>query len=331
MIIVAVGLGIYVKHRASRPSPPPSAPVQAAEEQPAAAAPPQPAPETNSTPAESPNETSAAVSQETEAGAQPEGAKPAPALGDLQFTSTPPGAIVTIDARSSTNWKTPFATRLKPGSHSVAFALEGYRPETRQVVVFAGKKLPLHVTLLPASAFLAVNSDPPGAQISIDDHNTGQFTPSRISVNPGKHRIALRKEGYQPQITETSVAAGEVFDFSPAMAAVPPPPAATAAAPEPTKPAQQEPQQHSPNPFRAIGRFFKGGGDRGVLEVRTNPKGAEIWLGEKQAPSKSPAKLSVAPGTYTLTLRLAGHKPITRAVTVEKGKTLGVDETFEPQ
>jgi hypothetical protein len=129
------------------------------------------------------------------------------------------------------------------------------------------------------------------------------------------------------------VAAGEVFDFFPTMPIVPPPPAAVVAATKPdnTQPAQPQQQQQSGNPFRKIGRFFKGGGNDGVLEVRTRPKGAEIWLGDKQVASKTPTKLAVAPGNYTLTLRLAGHKPVTRSITIEKGKTIGVDEILEPQ
>ena len=86
------------------------------------------------------------------------------------------------------------------------------------------------------------------------------------------------------------------------------------------------------NPFRRLRRLFgKDPTDIGVLEVHTRPRGAEIRLGNTPAPSKSPAKFAVAPGNYTLTLSLQGYKPITRAVQIEKGKMMGVDEVFEPQ
>jgi serine/threonine protein kinase len=304
VVVVVIAIGAFVKlHRAYPPTPPPAAPAEAALE--------------TNTPA-------IALSGKPSATGQ----KQAPAFGDLQITSTPAGAAVTIDGRRARNWKTPFAASgLKAGRHSVGFSLEGYLPETHQVEVLPGKNLPLDVSLQAGKAFLkaflTVNSDPPGAQIYIDGRDSGQLTPSRLEVNPGKHRIAVRKQGYKPQVTHADVAAGEIFDFSPAMPTVG---AQGAATPDAAS-------QRSANPFRKLGRFFARGvsGDEGVLEVRTRPKGAEIWFGEKQAPSKTPAKFAVAPGDYTLTLRLAGHKPITRSITIEKGKTMGVDEIFDPQ
>ena len=249
-----------------------------------------------------------------------------PTLGELQISSTPFGATVTIDDKSDRDWVTPFAAHmLKPGRHTVVFSMPNYQSQTRQVEVVAGTKLPLYVNLQMAQGFLALNSDPPGAEIYIDGRDSGQVTPSRIAVNAGEHRVALRKDGYRPKVTYATVENGESFAFSPSLAgdgeggmmAV----STTSVSTE-----------QNGNPFRRLRRLFgKNPGDSGLLQVQTQPRGAEIRLGSAPAPSKSPAKLAVAPGTYTLILSLPGYKPITRSVQIEKGKMLGVDEVFEPQ
>ena len=316
VLLVGLAVGAYVGlHRTAPPANPPAADVNAGRESPPAA-------------------TGAADGSTTKPGKHraggkevargaAEGAKATPAaLGDLQISSTPFGASVTIDGKTDPDWVTPFAAkRLQPGRHTVGFAFKGYQPETRQAEVVAGTKLPLYVKLQVAQGFLVLNSDPAGAEIYIDGRDSGQVTPARITVNAGQHRVALRKEGFKPKVTYADVALGESFNLAPALAPGSGQPAMSSA-----------PAGQGPSPFRRRRRLFgKDPADSGVLEVRTRPRGAEIRLGNTPAPSKSPAKFAVAPGNYTLTLSLPGFKPITRAVQIEKGKMMGVDEVFEPQ
>jgi hypothetical protein len=316
VLLVALAVGAYLGlHRSAPPAAPPAAEVNAGEALPPAAT-------------EAVDGSTAKAGKHRAGGkevakAAADGAKATPAeLGDLQISSTPFGASVAIDGRSDPDWVTPFAAkRLKSGRHTVVFTFKGYQPETRQAEVVAGTKLPLYVQLQVAQGFLVLNSDPAGAEIYIDGRDSGQVTPARITVNAGQHRIALRKDGFKPRITYADVALGESFNFAPALAPGEGQPAVISA-----------PAGQGPNPFRRLRRLFgKDPSDSGVLEVRTRPRGAEIRLGTTPAPSKSPAKFAVAPGSYTLTLSLPGYKPITRAVQIEKGKMMGVDEVFEPQ
>ncbi|MGZ4831776.1 MAG: serine/threonine-protein kinase [Terriglobales bacterium] len=181
----------------------------------------------------------------------------------------------------------------------------------------------------PASAAglkgsLDLDSEPNGAHIYLDGRDSGEITPAHMAVNPGQHRIALRKEGYRPEIKYADVQAGGSFEFAPTL---------TPAAERTVALAANAPAQPvGSGPFRRLRRIFgRAAADDGVLEVRTRPRGAEIWLGEAQAPLRTPAKLGVVPGNYTMTLRLPGYKPITRPVQIEQGKMLGVEEIFEPQ
>ncbi len=316
VLLVALAMGAYVGlHRTTPPANPPAADVNAGRESPQAA--------TEATDGSTAKPGKHRSGGKEVARGAPEGAKATPAyLGDLQISSTPFGASVTIDGKTDPDWVTPFAAkRLRPGRHSVVFTFKDYQPETRQAEVVAGTKLPLYVQLQVAQGFLVLNSDPAGAEIYIDGRDSGQVTPARITVNAGQHRVALRKEGFKPKVTYADVSLGESFNFAPALAPGSGQPAMSSA-----------PAGQGPSPFRRLRRWFgKDPSDSGVLEVRTRPRGADIRLGNTPAPSKSPAKFAVAPGNYTLTLSLPGFKPITRAVQIEKGKMMGVDEVFEPQ
>ncbi|MGB9103515.1 MAG: protein kinase [Terriglobales bacterium] len=316
VLLVALAMGAYVGlHRTTPPANPPAADVNAGRESPQAA--------TEATDGSTAKPGKHRSGGKEVARGAPEGAKATPAyLGDLQISSTPFGASVTIDGKTDPDWVTPFAAkRLRPGRHSVVFTFKDYQPETRQAEVVAGTKLPLYVQLQVAQGFLVLNSDPAGAEIYIDGRDSGQVTPARITVNAGQHRVALRKEGFKPKVTYADVALGESFNFAPALGPGGGQPAMSSA-----------PAGQGSSPFRRLRRWFgKDPSDSGVLEVRTRPRGAEIRLGNTPAPSKSPAKFAVAPGNYTLTLSLPGFKPITRAVQIEKGKMMGVDEVFEPQ
>jgi TonB family protein len=70
----------------------------------------------------------------------------APVTGGLEVVSQPPGGDVTVDGTRA--GLTPIADlRLRPGSHQVAIALEGYDPWSGSVNVEAGKKTRLDAAL----------------------------------------------------------------------------------------------------------------------------------------------------------------------------------------
>ncbi|MGH9531053.1 MAG: PEGA domain-containing protein, partial [Terriglobales bacterium] len=65
---------------------------------------------------------------------------------------------------------------------------------------------------------------------------------------------------------------------------------------------------------------------KGMVEVRTDPKGATILVNGEVQGKRSNADLALDPGTYTLLLRLEGHKPAQKRVQVEEGKKVRVEE-----
>jgi hypothetical protein len=57
-------------------------------------------------------------------------------LVDMAFTSTPPGALVSL--YGTPVGRTPFTTRLAPGTYKAVFSAEGYAPVTQSIAVGPG-------------------------------------------------------------------------------------------------------------------------------------------------------------------------------------------------
>ena len=328
VVLALLLAGAVVRNRRLKQAelPPPVA-APAATTQPAPAETTPPAPATQAPPA------TVAVSPKAETPA-PDTLKPAagPAgMGELAISSNPDGAAVQIDGRSNPKWVTPMVSpKLKAGHHTVTFSKDGYTPETREIDVAANKTAILAAGLKAIKATYTVSSDPAGAAILVDGADTGQITPSQISVDPGQHQLTLRKQGFIAEQIVADAGPGQALNFSPTLKPVKRPAGEAQGGQQSTTPTTgTDPFAKGGNRFT---RLFGGGArDKGTLEVRTHPDGAEIWFGQNQTPMKTPARFPINAGTYRLILHLQGYKPVIRPITIEKGKLTGVEETLEPQ
>jgi eukaryotic-like serine/threonine-protein kinase len=235
--------------------------------------------------------------------------------GQLNINSTPEGAEVRIDGRSDPSWITPFnLAGLSPGQHSVTVARAGYAPESRTIDVASGSKLFLVIQLAQITAAVAISSQPAGAQIFIDGKDTGRVTPAQISVDkPGAHTVLVRKQGYLEQTSSANLQAGQVFHFAPTLQAL-----------------------GSTDEIKIGGRFKKlfGGGDTagmGAVNIKTQPKGAQVAVNNRIVDKFSPVDFSLNPGTYVIDITLSGFKPIHRVIEVEKGGRVAIDENLDRQ
>ncbi|MGA3055384.1 MAG: PEGA domain-containing protein [Candidatus Korobacteraceae bacterium] len=61
----------------------------------------------------------------------------------------------------------------------------------------------------PTNAQLAITSNPPGGEISVDGNFVGD-TPSELAVAAGVHTIAIAKHGYKPWERKLTVSSGKV-------------------------------------------------------------------------------------------------------------------------
>jgi hypothetical protein len=85
------------------------------------------------------------------------------------------------------------------------------------------------------------------------------------------------------------------------------------------------------NPLRAMRRMFGGGipAGQGVVEIQTNPPGAEIVFRGNAWPKPTPARGPMDPGQYKIIIRLQGYKPVVRDFTIEKGKVTEINVDLE--
>src|SRR5437868_1057680 len=137
-----------------------------------------------------------------------------PRFGELQINSTPSGAQVSISGKTEDAWVTPFrAKKLAAGNHQLTFTLPNYESQTMNVKVAAGETMAIGAELTASTGTLAIQSNPAGANIFIDNQPTGKQTPNQIALPPGEHSILLQKAGYLPENTAVSLLPGQTYQI----------------------------------------------------------------------------------------------------------------------
>ncbi len=69
----------------------------------------------------------------------------------------------------------------------------------------------------------------------------------------------------------------------------------------------------------------------GAINIKTQPKGAQVAINNRIMDKLSPVDLFLNPGTYVIDVTLSGYKPIHRVVDVQKGGKIAVEENLERQ
>jgi serine/threonine-protein kinase len=121
-------------------------------------------------------------------------AAPQPVL----VSSSPAGAIATLDGQAYTACTTPCTQDAAPGRHTIELRKSGYAVERREVeVTSSAMELPV-VVLRSVQGTLMLTSDPPGATVLVNGKRGPQVTPAQIQLAPGAYAITLEwKDGRQ--------------------------------------------------------------------------------------------------------------------------------------
>jgi len=240
---------------------------------------------------------------------------PAIVAAQLSVTSTPSGAQVQIDGHADPSWVTPYnVATLAPGTHTVVISKPGYGTETRTLNLTSATKALLSVQLAALQAAISITSTPAGANILMDGKDTGKVTPAQISVDkPGNHTFTVRKQGYLDDTSTQNLQTGQVLRYGPALRAL-----------------------GSADDIKYGGKFKKmfGGGDManmGGVEIKTQPKGAQVAVNNRILDKYSPVEFYLNPGTYVVDVTMSGYQGIHRVVTVDKGGKVVIDESLQPQ
>jgi PEGA domain len=122
-------------------------------------------------------------------------AKPAaPALGTLSVQTNPPGVAVFVDGVAQGN--TPARVSLPPGSHILELRGRGV-PRVIPVSITSGTEASQYLELpeTPSVGSLLVQSDPPGARVTIDGVDRGPAPANVTGLAPGEHDVVLQGDG----------------------------------------------------------------------------------------------------------------------------------------
>jgi hypothetical protein len=101
--------------------------------------------------------------------------------------------------------------RLIAGAATVDVELDGFFPQSREVVLPGAGSLAIEITLAPksTSGMLVLKTDPPGARVSVDGHAEGTTTPSvELALPAGSHRLLAQREGYDDADSPVVLAPG---------------------------------------------------------------------------------------------------------------------------
>jgi serine/threonine-protein kinase len=218
-----------------------------------------------------------------------------PAEAQITVSSVPPDATVEIEGLQGQSWKTPQTIgSLAAGSYKVTVSKPGYAPDIRTVQLSAGNRTAVNVQLTVVKGFLNVAGSPSGASVVIDGRDTGKVTPAVFVLDPAVHNVVLRKAGFLEAGSDIRLAAGQTIGYSPSLMVA-------------------GRTDNIKIMGGGVGKIFNGGGSsqgKARIEIRTEPKGAEVIINGTSLQKTTPVDIQVEPGNYDITLQKDGYQPV---------------------
>jgi outer membrane receptor protein involved in Fe transport len=150
-------------------------------------------------------------------------ARIAPNVAVLRVASDPPGATIFIDRRDlGPRGTAPRAMAFAPGRYTVIAELEGYEPATSAPTdLRLGQEATVALRMVPILGTVHVQSDVASA-VRVDNETAEVrcTSPCDLQLSPGRHRLFLTAEGYQPFVESVDVVARSNVDARVRMAPV---------------------------------------------------------------------------------------------------------------
>jgi len=119
------------------------------------------------------------------------------------------------------------------------------------------------------------------------------------------------KPGYIDASTSADFTPGQVFKFDPVLQAM----------------GNVDRMRVSGGKFKLFGKGAPEG--MGRVQIRSNPKSAQIMLNNRVLDHDTPTDVFLEPGSYQLTLSIPGYKSVQKVISVESGGKIVVDETLQ--
>jgi hypothetical protein len=224
--------------------------------------------------------------------------QPIQSLGSLVISSSPGGALVTLDGGHGQ--MTPWTYgNLAAGDHMIQVFLSGYQPYTTMVTVPPGGTVPVTAVLLPLTnvGVMQVVSTPSGADLYVDQVYSGVTATTVGNLQNGEHQVTLRLAGYQDWKGSVPVKGGATTTITPTLAPV-------------------------------------GQSLTGDLQVSSTPPGGAVFLdGVYQGitPAAEHIELTgIAPGRHTLSIQLQNFQDYLETILVNAGQITRITAVLAP-
>jgi formylglycine-generating enzyme required for sulfatase activity len=132
-----------------------------------------------------------------------------PGWSDVFISSIPQGAAVSVDGHPA--GRTPLKIELPQGNYLVALSAEGFKSWTTRLAVGLNQPLSLKdIRLQPADGTLALQTRPPGANVTVDQKFVGE-TPLEVQFAADiEHEIWISKAGYEKASRRVQVPSGKL-------------------------------------------------------------------------------------------------------------------------
>lgn len=231
--------------------------------------------------------------------------------GSLQIISTPDGAVVSVDGGSQGITPTT-VSGLSAGKHTVKLTKSGYTEYSAPVTVQAGKTTQLSVPLVSGTGpsktttttttttksttgtgSISVSSSPSGASMNLDGWEKGKTPATLDQVKAGSHTLTLTLAGYDNKVLHVPVEAGKTTSVTAVLV---------------------------PSTTRVSG-------GSGMLAVRSNPAGANVYLDGEKVGSTPVQLQGVQAGSHILLLTMSGYDDVSRTIEIASGsdKDVSID------
>lgn len=277
---------------------------------------------------------------------------PIPEYGNLTVTSTPSQAAISID-KDATGFQTPATIQhVSTGAHILSLEKQGYATYTQSFSIISNQTTFISA-VLSQTGTLSVSSRPKGAQIWIDDVDTGKVTPSTFrTLSIGTHTIKLVKAGYSDytqtitiQIGKTSYVNGILTSTGGSISVTSSPSGASLFI-DGTDTGYQTPNIISglsagyhtillkKNGYldwtkqvfvnakmtTSVHAGLISGGTNGSVFVYSNPSGAMVFIDTQNSGFVTPKTITGIPaGQHTISLNLTGYRDWSKSTTVRSG------------
>ena len=269
------------------------------EPEPAAEPPQSVTPDPDSAASETPPETTPGAEVPAAPRPEPKPAAPSPAprkaapprVAAVNFSTPQPGAPVVVDGKPQWSCTTPCSIDLPRGEHTASVSLSGFY-RVRKTFEVGSDPLDLPLELEAVVGTVLVSSSPVGADVFVDGKRMERKTNASFRLPPGYHLIRVEMAG--AGIGERSVLVNQ-------------------------------------GDFRTLGFGLSTSPPRAKLIVKTTPPGARIVLNDRQRSGVTPAELDLAPGSYRISLLLAGHRPIITDIELPADEPFTIDEALSPR